>query len=92
MADITDNLTLYLPFDESNGSAKAYDYSSGRHDGTVDNATFKQGTVGNCVHFDGNGAVDIPSNMVNFPVILRSRLMYVEIIPRARAIRKCLVG
>ena len=66
MADITDNLTLYLPFDESNGSTKAYDYSSGRHDGTVDNATFKQGTVGNCVHFDGNGAVDIPSNMVNF--------------------------
>lgn len=65
MAVLQENLTLYLPFDESNGSAIAYDYSAGRNDGAVDKASFKAGKIGNCIHFDGNGAVDIATQVIN---------------------------
>jgi hypothetical protein len=58
------NLILYLPFDESEGSAVAYDYSRGRHDAAVDGATFTKGKQGNCLHFDGNGTADIETNVI----------------------------
>ena len=50
-----ENIVLYLPFDESNGSSVAYDYSQTRADGVVDNATFVHGLNGNAIEFDGEG-------------------------------------
>lgn len=66
MAAEEKNLTLYLPFDESNGSAVAYDYSSNRNDGVVDKCSFRQGKIGNCVHFPGSGKVEVSKQMLNF--------------------------
>ena len=63
---LSDNLTLYLPFDENAGSAIAYDYSSNRYDGSVDQAIFEQGKIGNCIKFDGNGSVEVNTNSINF--------------------------
>lgn len=59
-----ENLILHLPFDESEGSATAYDYSRGRHDATVEGAAFTQGKQGNCIHFDGEGKAEIDSNVI----------------------------
>lgn len=59
------NLILYLPCDEAEGSAIAYDYSRGRHDATVEGATFASGKQGNCLHFDGNGKAEIEANVIS---------------------------
>lgn len=66
MADLQNDLTLYLPFDESNGSQIAYDYSSNRKDGVVDKASFVTGRIGNCVRFDGTGSVEVSTQVINF--------------------------
>ena len=66
MEDLQNNLTLYLPFDESNGATIAYDYSSNRKDGIVDKASFIPGRIGNCVHFNGDGSVEVSSQVINF--------------------------
>lgn len=58
------NLILYLPFDESEGSGVAYDYSKGRHDATVEGADFTKGKQGNCIHFEGNGKAEINANVI----------------------------
>lgn len=47
------NLVLNLPFDESDGSAKAYDYSQSRADGAVEGANFVPGKNGNAISFGG---------------------------------------
>ena len=50
------NVILNLPFDEPNGSAKAYDYSQSRADGDVVGAEFAKGNNGNAILFpDGVG-------------------------------------
>lgn len=59
------NLTLYLPFDEANGTTKAYDYSSNRADGTVEGATFEAGRQGNCIRFDGTGKCEVSPSVLS---------------------------
>ena len=49
------NIKLNLPFDESNGSKVAYDYSANRSDGVVDGATFVPGKNGNAISFHDSG-------------------------------------
>jgi len=58
------NIVLNLPFDESAGSKKAYDYSGNRYDGNVVNAEFVSGKQGNCIKFDGQGYCEIDANVV----------------------------
>lgn len=58
------NLTLYLPFDETAGSDIAYDYARNRHDAAVTKADFIAGKQSNAIHFDGNGKAEIASNFV----------------------------
>ena len=49
-----DNLILYLPFDESNGS-HAYDSSgNGHHGRLIDQATWTEGKSGGAISFDGS--------------------------------------
>lgn len=64
MAATEQNLILYLPCEESEGSSVAYDYSRGRHDATVEDATFASGKQGNCLHFDGAGKAEIDANAI----------------------------
>ena len=65
MAISNENLILYLPLDESPGSEKAYDYSSGRNDGAVTGAQFKEGKIGNCAYFGGQGKIVVEKQVVN---------------------------
>ena len=58
------NIILNIPFDETNGSTIAYDYSSNRADGTVVDAEFTSGRQGNCIKFDGPGHCDIEQNII----------------------------
>lgn len=48
------NIILNLPFDESNGSTMAYDYSPSRADVEVHSASFVAGRNGNAIKFTGN--------------------------------------
>ena len=61
----SDNLIFNMPFDESNGSAVAYDYSKNRADGVVTNATFVSGKNGNAIKFNGDGGnCDVSKNII----------------------------
>lgn len=59
------NKILYLPFDEPEGSAVAYDYSASRADGAVSNATFVTGKAGNAIRFDGSGTCEVTQNVMS---------------------------
>lgn len=59
----TNKITLHLPFDESNGSNVAYDYSSSRADGVVDGASFIAGKNGNAIAFQGKGTCEVSANV-----------------------------
>nr|DAE05372.1 MAG TPA: distal tail protein [Siphoviridae sp. cttm829] len=48
------NIILNLPFDESNGSNVAYDYSKNRADVQVHSASFVPGRNGNAIKFTGS--------------------------------------
>lgn len=65
MAANETDLILNLPFDESSGSPKAYDYARDRHDATVEGADFIAGRQGNCIHFDGEGSATIEDSFLN---------------------------
>lgn len=58
------NIILNIPFDETEGSTTAYDYSSNRADGTVIDAEFTGGKQGNCIKFDGAGHCDIERDII----------------------------
>lgn len=59
------NVILNLPFDEPNGSAKAYDYSQSRADGDVVGAEFAKGNNGNAILFpDGIGKCEVSKNIL----------------------------
>lgn len=61
----TQNLILYLPFDEGQGSAKAYDFSQNRADAEVTGCDFVSGKVGNAIEFpDGVGKADINKDVL----------------------------
>lgn len=59
------NIKLNLPFDESDGSKVAYDYSSNRADGVVDGASFVAGKNGNAIAFNGSGICEISKDVFN---------------------------
>ena len=58
------NLILNLPFDETGGSAVAYDYSQNRYDATISKSEFVGGKQGNCIRFDGEGTAAIDRNIL----------------------------
>lgn len=67
MANIQDYLVLYLPFDEPQGSAVAYDYSASRLDAAISGgADFVSGKVGNAIHLPGAGKGVVSSNPLDF--------------------------
>ena len=59
----SNNIKLNLPFDESDGSKVAYDYSSSRADGVVDGASFVPGKNGNAISFHDSGTCEIKPNV-----------------------------
>ena len=68
------NIILNMPFDESDGSVTAYDYSSNRADGVVTGAHFTAGKNGNAISFGGNDTCEvskdiIPSLSVDFSIL-----------------------
>ncbi|WP_159467924.1 hypothetical protein [Dyadobacter sp. 3J3] len=52
-------LVLHLPFDESNGSEIAYDYSASGLHAVITDGRFTKGREGNSVYFPGNGRAEI---------------------------------
>lgn len=58
------NIKLNLPFDESNGSKVAYDYSANRADCVVDGATFVPGKNGNAISFHDSGTCEVAKNVL----------------------------
>lgn len=66
MANISDYLVLYLPFDEPANSTTAYDYSVNRIDAAVTGANFVGGKVGNAISFTGNGKAEVVTNKLSF--------------------------
>ena len=68
------NIIFHMPFDESDGSATAYDYSSNRADGVVTGAHFTAGKNGNAISFSGNDTCEVSKNVlpnlsVNFSIL-----------------------
>lgn len=53
------NVMLQMPFDESDGSSIAYDYSLNRADGTVKGARFAAGRNGNAISFAGQDTCEV---------------------------------
>ena len=60
----TTNIILQLPFDESDGSTVAYDYSSNRADGTVTGAHFVAGKNGNAISFSGDDTCEVSKSIL----------------------------
>lgn len=53
------NIIFQMPFDESDGSLVAFDYSQNRADGAVNGARFVAGKNGNAISFGGNDTCDV---------------------------------
>lgn len=69
------NIIFQMPFDESNGSLVAFDYSQTRADGVVNGATFVAGKNGNAISFGGSDTCDVsksvlPTMNVNFSIMM----------------------
>jgi hypothetical protein len=58
------NIILYMPFDEPEGSQTAYDYSPNRADGTVTDCAFVPGRQGRCIEFNGAGHCEISQEAI----------------------------
>ena len=64
--ELSENLIFNMPFDESAGSVKAYDYSKLRHDATISgSASFSRGRQGNCIEFSGDGKAEVAADVIN---------------------------
>ncbi|MEG2004273.1 MAG: LamG domain-containing protein, partial [Clostridia bacterium] len=72
------NITLNLPFDESDGSQTAYDYSQNRADGQVVGAHFVTGKNGNAIKFSGEDACEVSKNVISNMAMEFSMLMWVQ--------------
>lgn len=59
------NIILHLPFDESSGATKTYDYSQSRADGVVHGATFVKGKDGNAINFSGEDYCEIEKQILD---------------------------
>lgn len=60
----TNNVILNLPFDESDGSLIAYDYSSNRADGQLIGAQFAAGKNGNAIKFNGIETCEVTKSVL----------------------------
>lgn len=59
------NNVLYLPFDESDGSTIASDYSQSGTNATVTDCAFVEGKQGKAIEFDGAGHADIADGNID---------------------------
>lgn len=74
----SNSLILNMPFDESNGSNIAYDYSKNRADGQVFGASFVAGKNGNAIKFRGSDTCEIEKSIITNMAIDFSMLMWVQ--------------
>lgn len=58
-------LVLHLPFDEAEGAATTYDFSSNRADGVLTNAHFVAGKQGNCINYNGTAKCEVQPSVLN---------------------------
>lgn len=58
-------LVLHLPFDEAEGAATTYDFSSNRADGVLTNAHFEAGKQGNCINYNGTAKCEVQPSVLN---------------------------
>jgi hypothetical protein len=72
------NIILNLPFDESNGSTIAYDYSQNRADGQVLGASFAAGKNGNAIKFGGSDTCEVAKNVITNLAMDFSMLMWAQ--------------
>lgn len=77
------NIILNLPFDESDGSAVAYDYSPNRADVQVHSASFVSGRNGNAIKFVGDGFGEVEKQVFSdlngaFTITLYAQSLKVE--------------
>lgn len=72
---------LFLPFDETDGSTIAYDFSGhGRH-AAVNGGRFIEGRNGNCVYYPGSGFSEIQEQFLNFAGVY-TIMCWVMVIPQ----------
>lgn len=60
----SNNIILNMPFDESDGSKTAYDYSQSRADGAVKGAAFVGGKNGNAISFGGDDYCEVSKSIL----------------------------
>lgn len=77
------NIILNLPFDESDGSNVAYDYSPNRADVQVHSASFVSGRNGNAIKFVGDGFGEVEKQVFSdlngaFTITLYAQSLEVE--------------
>ena len=58
-----ENNIFHMPFDESDGSEIAYDYSKSRADGVVKGAHFVPGKNGNAISFSGDATCEVSQEL-----------------------------
>ena len=74
----TNNIILNLPFDESDGSTIAYDYSASRADGQVHGAQFMSGKNGNAIKFNGDDTCEVAKSVLSNMNMEFSMTMWVK--------------
>ena len=67
-----------MPFDESNGSLVAFDYSQTRADGVVNGAAFVAGKNGNAISFGGSDTCDVSKSVLPTMNVDFSIMMWVQ--------------
>lgn len=72
------NIIFTMPFDESDGSTTAYDYSSNRADGIVTGAHFVSGKNGNAISFAGSDTCEVAKNVLSSLSSNFSLMMWVQ--------------
>lgn len=72
------NIIFQMPFDESNGSLVAFDYSQTRADGVVNGATFVTGKNGNAISFGGSDTCDVSKSVLPTMNVDFSIMMWVQ--------------
>ena len=72
------NIIFRMPFDESNGSLVAFDYSQTRADGVVNGATFVAGKNGNAISFGGSDTCDVSKSVLPTMNVDFSIMMWVQ--------------
>lgn len=86
------DIILNLPFDESNGSEKAFDYSQSRSDGDVIGASFVPGNNGNAIKFQGgNEYCELEHDIIETLAGNLTIMGYVQIVELAAGTPKQLI-